>query len=100
MEVFLPYLLPAVGLFLLQACLCLWCENRLLRMLPTLIAFAITAYHIGMILCNLDDLWVGTFALAYLTITILPSLVGVGLGWVVYVVRLMVQTVSDFRKSQ
>lgn len=91
MEYFINLFFPAIVLLLAQTVLCLWCKNKYIRLIPTVIALGIAVYHTGVILCNLDDLWVAGLGIAYWALTALPALAAVGFGWVFYVVKLMIR---------
>ena len=97
MESFIQYVLPAIVLFIAQTVLCLWGQNKYIRLIPTVIALGIAIYHTAILIANLDDMWVPALGIAYITLTILPVLAGVGLGWMLYVVKLMIREVKAMR---
>lgn len=100
MEYFISYILPALVLFIAQTALCLWCKNKYIRLIPTVIAFGIALYHSGVVLGNLDNLWVAGLGLAYLAMTALPVLAAVGFGWVIYVVKLMIREAKNLKHEK
>ena len=91
MEVIIGYILPALVLFIAQTALCLGCKNKYIRLIPTVIALGITVYHTAILIANLDDMWAPALGIAYMALTVLPPLAGVGFGWMIYVVKLMIQ---------
>ena len=91
MDEYIDYILPGIALFIAQAVLCLGCKNKHVRLIPTAIALAIAAYHTAILIASLDSMWVVGFAFGYIALTILPPLAGAGLGWAVYVVKLMIR---------
>ena len=99
MEDFISYILPAIVLFIAQTVLCLWYKNKYIRLIPTVIALGISAYHIEIIIRTIQtpSPW-NVMAWGYLALTVLPSLAAVGFGWMVYVIRLMVCDVKAFKK--
>ena len=97
MESFIQYVLPAIVLFIAQTVLCLWCKNKYIRLIPTAIAFGIALYHSGVVLGNLDNMWVAGLGIAYWALTALPVLAAVGFGWMIYVVKLMIREVKALK---
>lgn len=99
MEAYWNFILPPVGLFIAQTGLCLWVKNKFFRLIPTLIALGIAVYYIGGILLNLDDLWSPLMGVGVLGLCVLPPLAAVGLGWIIYVVKLMVLEIRHYAKG-
>lgn len=99
MEYFMENFFPAIMLFLSQTILCLWCRNKYIRLIPTVIALGITLYHLEIVIRQLQipSVW-NVMVFGYLAMTVLPSLAAVGFGWIVYVVKLMIRESKELRK--
>ena len=97
MEYYMRYILPALALFVAQTVLCLWRNNKFIRLIPTVIAFGIALYHSGVVLGNLDNMWVAGLGIAYWALTALPVLAAVGFGWMIYVVKLMIREAKSLK---
>jgi len=98
MESFIQYVLPAIVLFIAQTVLCLWCKNKYIRLIPSVIALGISAYHIGIIIRTIQtpSPW-NVMAWGYLALTVMPVLAGAGFGWMIYVVKLMIREVKALK---
>ncbi len=90
LESAIEYCIPALWFFLAQATACLFCKNKWLRLAPTLIVALMALYHISIIISEIPSVWM-VLSIPYLLAEVGPSLLGVGLGWTVYVVKLVIQ---------
>ena len=90
---------PALILFLSQTALCLWCENKYIRLIPTVIALGISLYHIGIIIAEAPHNPWAVLAWGYWLLTALPSLIGVFLAWGIYVVKLMIREFRALKRT-
>ena len=94
---FAEYALPAMILFAAQTILCLKCSHKGVRLIPTLIAIGILLYRLFLFFENYG----GTFLvllLPYLIAYGLPPLLGVGLGWAIYIIKVVIVEYRELKK--
>ena len=86
LEAAIEYCIPIVPFFIAQTVACFCCKNKWLRLTPTLIVALIAVYHLSVIIAEIPSVWM-VLSIPYLLAEIGPSLLGVGLGWAVYIIK-------------
>lgn len=92
----IEYGTPAVLLFIAQTALCLTCRNKWIRLIPTFIVAGITLYHVSVVVAEIPSPWIA-LSIPYLLAYVAPSLLGVGLGWAIYVVKLVITELKQMK---
>ena len=86
LEAAIQYCIPIVPFFIAQTLACLFCKNKWLRMSPTFIVALMAVYHISVIIAEIPSVWM-VLSIPYLLAEVGPSLLGVGLGWAVCIIK-------------
>ena len=98
LEAAIQYCIPIVPFFIAQTAACLFCKTKWLRLTPTLIVALIAVYHLSVIIAEIHGVLM-VLSIPYLLAEVGPSLLGVGLGWAVYVVKLVIQEYRQLENS-
>ena len=94
LEAAIQYCIPIVPFFIAQTIACLCFKNKWLRLTPTFIVALIAVYHLSVIIAEIPSVWT-VLSIPYLLAEVGPSLLGVGLGWAIFVIK---TAVSEYRK--
>ena len=98
LEAAIQYCIPIIPFFIAQTVACLFCKNKWLRLTPTFIVAGIGIYHLSVVITEMPSVWMA-LSIPYLLAEVGPSLLGVGLGWAVYMVKLVIQEYRQLKKS-
>lgn len=85
----IEYGTPALVLFIAQTVLCLRCTHKKIRLIPTFIVAGMTLYHLGILIAEIPSIWM-ILSIPYLLAYVAPSVLGVGLAWAIYVIKLVI----------
>ena len=98
LEAATQYCIPIVQFFIAQTVTCFCCKSKWLRLTPIFIVALMSMYHLSVIIAEIPSVWM-VFSIPYLLAKVAPSLLGVGLGWAVYMVKLVIQECRQLKKS-
>lgn len=85
---------PAVLLFIAQLVLCLKCDNKWIRLVPTFFVAGMAVYHLCVVAGEIPSPLM-ILSIPYLLLNVAPSLFGVGLAWAIYVIKI---AVAEYRQ--